>query len=254
MSSAPRRSFGRVRKLPSGRWQARYPGPDGRDRTAPDTFATKTDANRYLAAVEVDQARGTWLDPARGAVTLRAYADAWLATRTVRGRALRPRTASNYRGLLDRHVYPHLGGLPLSAVTPERIRLWHAQVGAAGATTAAQAYRMLHAVLETATVEGPSPATPASSAVLRSPRRRSARSSRTRTSRRWPRRCLGTCGHSSCSRSGLVCAWASCWASSVATSSWTATPGRAPCGCSGSSRRSMGSPSLGRRRRKACGS
>ena len=30
---------------PSGRWQARYPGPDGIDRPAPDTFATKTDAD-----------------------------------------------------------------------------------------------------------------------------------------------------------------------------------------------------------------
>ncbi len=24
-----KRRFGRVRELPSGRWQARYPGPDG---------------------------------------------------------------------------------------------------------------------------------------------------------------------------------------------------------------------------------
>lgn len=36
--------FGRVRKLPSGRWQARYHGPDGVDRPAPATFATLTDA------------------------------------------------------------------------------------------------------------------------------------------------------------------------------------------------------------------
>jgi len=39
-----KRRFGRVRQLPSGRWQARYAGPDGIDRSAPETFATKTDA------------------------------------------------------------------------------------------------------------------------------------------------------------------------------------------------------------------
>ena len=29
-SKGRRRRFGTVRRLPSGRWQARYPGPDGR--------------------------------------------------------------------------------------------------------------------------------------------------------------------------------------------------------------------------------
>ncbi|WP_208648797.1 tyrosine-type recombinase/integrase [Micromonospora inaquosa] len=36
---AKRRRFGNVRKLPSARWQARYLGPDGVMRTAPQTFA-----------------------------------------------------------------------------------------------------------------------------------------------------------------------------------------------------------------------
>jgi predicted transcriptional regulator len=35
-----RREFGTTRKLPSGRWQARYIGPDGQRYTAPETFDT----------------------------------------------------------------------------------------------------------------------------------------------------------------------------------------------------------------------
>ena len=35
---AARRRFGRIRKLPSGRWQARYSLPDGREVSAPETF------------------------------------------------------------------------------------------------------------------------------------------------------------------------------------------------------------------------
>jgi len=41
-NSKGRRPFGTIRKLPSGRYQARYWGPDGVRRAADDTFATKT--------------------------------------------------------------------------------------------------------------------------------------------------------------------------------------------------------------------
>ena len=36
-----KRRFSRVRRLPSGRFQARYLAPDGKDRPAPQTFATQ---------------------------------------------------------------------------------------------------------------------------------------------------------------------------------------------------------------------
>ena len=40
-----RRASGAVRKLPSGRWQARYTGPDGALRTL-GTFPTKAEADQ----------------------------------------------------------------------------------------------------------------------------------------------------------------------------------------------------------------
>jgi hypothetical protein len=49
-----RRRFGNVRRLPSGRWQARYIGPDGLTRTAPNTFATERQAQKWLTLVEGD--------------------------------------------------------------------------------------------------------------------------------------------------------------------------------------------------------
>jgi hypothetical protein len=39
-----KRQFGTVRKLPSGRWQARYRDESGQMFSAPSTFPTKTDA------------------------------------------------------------------------------------------------------------------------------------------------------------------------------------------------------------------
>ena len=45
----PRRKFGYVRHLPSGKWQASYLGPDCERHTAEVTFSTEVDAERYLA-------------------------------------------------------------------------------------------------------------------------------------------------------------------------------------------------------------
>jgi hypothetical protein len=83
-----RRSFGSVRKLPSGRWQARYPGPDGQIRTAPDTFDTKRSAERWLSLVETQINQGDWVDPERAKIQLGVYADQWITQRP----GLRPRT------------------------------------------------------------------------------------------------------------------------------------------------------------------
>lgn len=43
-----RRRFGSIRKLPSGSYQARYPGPDGVVRPADETFETKANAEDWL--------------------------------------------------------------------------------------------------------------------------------------------------------------------------------------------------------------
>ena len=151
---ARRRSFGTIRRLPSGRYQARYPGPDGRLRTAPDTFESRPDAARFLSAIETDMQRGLWSDPKTGDTTLRVYAEAWLAERRVRGRALAPRTVDTYRHSLDMWIFPFLGEMPLRTITPAVVRRWHAEVAASTGTTATrQAYALLRAILNTAVAD-----------------------------------------------------------------------------------------------------
>ena len=90
-----RASWGSVRKLPSGRYQARY-RVDGKMVGAPTTFRTKRDAEAYLSTVRADMERGVWVNPAAGKVTLRAYATRWLDQRA----DLRPRTIELYEGEL----------------------------------------------------------------------------------------------------------------------------------------------------------
>ena len=77
---AARRGYGTIRKLPSGRWQARR-WEYGVQVSAPQTFAIKADANAWLSAVETDVARSQFIDPANGTVTFGAYARSGCSTR-----------------------------------------------------------------------------------------------------------------------------------------------------------------------------
>jgi integrase len=172
--SAKRRRFGRIRRLPSGRFQARYQLGDGRLRSAPTTFATEAEADRYLATVETDLARGTWFDPDAGEIRLDAYAPRWLTERPVE---LQPRTAEIYRHLLRRHIYPTFGASPLNRITSAAVRSWNAALRerGVGSVTTAKAYRLLKAILATAAEDDLIPRNPCrlkAAGVERSPERK----------------------------------------------------------------------------------
>ena len=66
MAGPKSRQFGNIRKLPSGRYQARYRGPDGQLRPAPVTFERKTDASRWLSLKETEISKGEWIAPEPG--------------------------------------------------------------------------------------------------------------------------------------------------------------------------------------------
>ncbi len=142
-----RRRFGAVRQLPSGRWQARYRGPDGIDRPAPHTFATKKDAERWLAVKEAEIIRGEWTNPDAGAVSFKEYAAEWL-----RDRALKPKTRQLYEGLLRLHILPAFEGMTLGEIKDRHVRRWHKELldHGPGEVTAAKAYRLLRTILNTA--------------------------------------------------------------------------------------------------------
>src|ERR1035437_1375059 len=101
-----RRQFGNIRKLPSGRFQVRYLGPDGQTRAAPRTFPRKDEAVRWLIFAQAQMIRGEWIDPDHGKVTVADYARLWIQQRP----NLRPRTVELYDLLLRLHIAPYLGG------------------------------------------------------------------------------------------------------------------------------------------------
>jgi integrase len=147
-----RRTFGNVRKLPSGRYQARFLDESGYRHEAPLTFATVADANRWLASTEAQIARGAWVDPRAGVITLADYANGWLESRP----GLRPRTVELYRSLLDKHLLPALGGHQLGKLAAPVVRRWYASLlrdPERGDVTVAKCYRLLRAILNTAVAD-----------------------------------------------------------------------------------------------------
>ena len=98
-------SFGHVDKLPSGRWRARYTGPDGRRRSA--TFTTKTDARAWLATSQADVVRKEWRAPEAGRRTVGAFAADYL-NRT----DLRESTRGLYASLWRHHLERSVGDRP----------------------------------------------------------------------------------------------------------------------------------------------
>ncbi|MEV0688753.1 tyrosine-type recombinase/integrase [Streptomyces sp. NPDC050388] len=145
-----RRQFGRVRKLPSGRYQARYVGPDGQLRPAPETFRTKKDADAWLADKQTEMRRGDWHDPDAGKVPFGPYATSW-----IKERELTTTTRQLYGSLLRHHLEPTFGAVNITDISPPIVRRWRADKLASGTgpTTVAKAYALLRAILGTAVAD-----------------------------------------------------------------------------------------------------
>jgi integrase len=141
-------NFGSVRKLPSGRWQARYEH-EGLTHPAPHTFPSKADANAWLAEVQTDQRRGVWIDPKAGQVSLRQYVESWIEARP----DIRASTRAKYRYLLDQHILPALGDIDMAALQPTDVRGWWARLSSELPSTAAGAYRLLATICNTAVTD-----------------------------------------------------------------------------------------------------
>lgn len=151
-----RETFGQVEKLPSGRYRARYTGPDGKRYPAPMTFDTTTDARTWLSLRRTEIARDEWRPRTkRKSVTFGDYAREHIDTRTnSRGETLKPRTRDEYTRLLEGPLRM-FQGRDLQSIAAEDVRRWNRDQLATGkATQTARAYLLLKSVMGTAVEDG----------------------------------------------------------------------------------------------------
>lgn len=99
------------------RWDVRW--RDDASRQRHKAFERKTDAERFLAQVTADLARGAYFDPRAGRVAFRTYAEQWRAAQVHRAT-----TAAQVETHLRRHVYPTFGDRSLASVRPSEVQAW----------------------------------------------------------------------------------------------------------------------------------
>ncbi len=147
-------TFGAVETLPSGRHRARYRGPDGRRYTAPTLFLTHRDARGWLALRQAEIIRKAWTPPEadekpQPKLTFKTYADGWIEHRD-----LKDRTREHYEKLLEDHILPWFGSLPIASITADDVRAWHAKLDKDTPTLRAHCYGLLRTIMGAAASDG----------------------------------------------------------------------------------------------------
>ena len=146
---SPARQFGTIRRLPSGRYQARY-WHLGEQVSAGTTFATKTEARAWLSSVETDLRRGDHVDPRAGSERFGDYARRWLDERD-----LRPRTRETYESQL-KWILNTFESVRLREIDAASVRSWYGRMHKAGRSpnTVAKVYRLFRTIMSTAVDDG----------------------------------------------------------------------------------------------------
>ena len=149
-----KRTFGNIRKLPSGRFQARYTAPSGSVVKANGTFSAKMHAEAWLADRRREIDANLW-DPSaaerqRPRITFAEYATDWVVARQVSGRPIKARTRHQYEGILRRELIPAFGTRQLTAISSADVKAWYAKALTDKPTMRSHSYDLLKTILATA--------------------------------------------------------------------------------------------------------
>lgn len=139
-----------IAKRPDGRYRARYRDPAGREHAK--HFTRKVDAERWVRSQETAKDVGDWIDPALGRLTFSEWVQRWRATVV----DLRASTLNRDLGIVDNHLVPRFGEVPLAAITSADVRAWVASMNAGthSPATVRKAGQVLAKVMRAAVVDG----------------------------------------------------------------------------------------------------
>ena len=151
-----RRSFGQLRKLPSGNWQASYVAPDGKTYNASNTFKTKALGDVWLAEQQTRIAKGDWDNQQHQAesaaktgkgLTLGDMASEWRANRQNQdGKFLSPTTRAEYERMMRTTLAP-FANKPIRSITTDQIQSWLTPLKKKTPNMAAKSYSHLSTLM-----------------------------------------------------------------------------------------------------------
>jgi integrase len=118
--------------------------PQGRKQHTKGGFRTKKDAQQFLNETMATIQAGTFTQPTR--VTFGEFlTERWLPTRRM---AVRESTYASYRGMVERHVIPALGHVPIQQISPDHLDRFYADLVAAELAT--KTVRNIHVLVHRA--------------------------------------------------------------------------------------------------------
>lgn len=138
-------------------WTVRYRAAGGRTgRQREKSFAKKALADQFAVKIEHDKDLGALLDPKRGEISLRAYAEDWLERQIIS-----ERTYGNQEGFLRIHLLPQLGHKTIASIRGRDIAKFVADISRKlAATTVRDRMNMVGHLFRTAVQEKLIPVNP----------------------------------------------------------------------------------------------
>ncbi|RBP64152.1 site-specific recombinase XerD [Brevibacterium sanguinis] len=126
------------------RYRVQYTKPDG-NRTMKRGFATKRDANDWLAQTQVNVASGSYVAPSAGRVTVGSLWPAWYKRKS----RLKKSTLRGYETAWRVHVEPVWGSRAVATIKPTAVEDWIAELSGSGksATVVKRANGVLSGIL-----------------------------------------------------------------------------------------------------------
>ena len=162
---------GNIRKLPSGRYQARHIHPtrplkdDGKRNyiNGPATFRTKTDARGWLNSQDALISSGKWADPNTETYEpiFKKYSEEVIAQRN-----LKESSRKTYLKTLNNHLLPTFGYMRITEISKLRVRQWLAEVSPGAPGARKEAYKVLSLIMRQAEDDELIDRTPCSSKLL----------------------------------------------------------------------------------------
>lgn len=136
------------------------------------SFAERTDAELFLAGVQVDLVTGSWVDPQRARMTVGQFAPTWLAT-TGHGKRS---TRNFYDSLTRTHVLPRWADRELGSLSQAEIAAWVGEMrDQMSASRTRHAFRALSLLLDLAVSDKRLSANPAKGVKLPKPAKKDKR-------------------------------------------------------------------------------
>ena len=129
--------------------RAHYRDLSGRQHNR--SFTRKTDAERYLTAIESSKLIGSYIDPSLSKLTLGVWSHRWLEGQS----HLKPSTRERYAGILREHIVPKWGHVKLSDVSHADVQRWVTSLtDQLSAATVRKVHRVLSLVIDLAVKDG----------------------------------------------------------------------------------------------------